>query len=58
MKIKKFIYREILKYIKQLRYRRIEGFSDKSLESSWLIAKINELWYWKNRYRNAEVAEW
>ena len=59
MNIRKFIYKELLKYIRQLKYRRIEGFSDNTLESKWLISKIKELWYWKCRYGSqAEVAEW
>mgnify|MGYP003627957990 CR=1 FL=1 len=51
MNIRKFIYKELLKYIRQLRWRRIEGFSDSTFESQWLVSNIKELRKWQTKYQ-------
>jgi hypothetical protein len=45
-----FVYRELKKYIEELRKRRqYDDWFDFSIDSQYLISKIRELWKWRDR---------
>ena len=47
---KPFVYKQLTDHINKLKQRRkSEDWFDFTLENQYLVAKIKELWYWRDR---------